>query len=101
LGATLIKSAVRAPDEKKRREDNFLMQVITMRKKTRSKYFGVYTQKYSTIASGATPIGSAGHAPDVDEDINFKIPRGELLHMHWNKLSTSLSKYQKFGIAIH
>jgi hypothetical protein len=28
-------------------------------------------KKLSTIASGATPIGRAGHAPDTDESINF------------------------------
>jgi hypothetical protein len=71
-----------------------------MRKQTRRKYFRVYTQKNSTIALGANPIGSAGRAPNADESINFKIPRGMLLHIHWSKLSTSLSKLQKFDIAI-
>jgi hypothetical protein len=64
------------------------------------KYFGVYTQKKSTIASGDTPIGSAGRAPDADEIIKFKIPKGDLLYIHWSKLSTSLSQHQKFDIAI-
>jgi hypothetical protein len=27
--------------------------------------------KYPTIASGATPIGSAGHAPDEDGNIGY------------------------------
>jgi hypothetical protein len=76
------------------------MQVMTMKEQTRSKYFGVYTRKNFTIASGATPIGSAGRAPDADESINFEIPRGKLLHIHWSKLSTSLSQHQKFDIAI-
>jgi hypothetical protein len=43
------------------------MQVMTMREQTRSKYFGVYTQKYFV-----------GRAPDADESINFEIPRGKL-----------------------
>jgi hypothetical protein len=29
-----------------------------------NSFFLVYTRKYSTIASGATTIGSAGRAPD-------------------------------------
>jgi hypothetical protein len=33
-------------------------------------------QKNLTIASGATPIGSAGHAPDEDETINFASKEG-------------------------
>jgi hypothetical protein len=40
-------------------------------------------EKNSTIASGVTPIGSAGRAPD--EDGNYRLRIGV-------KLSTSLSK---------
>jgi hypothetical protein len=32
--------------------------------KSRHNIFWAYTQNFSTIASGATPIGSAGRAPD-------------------------------------
>jgi hypothetical protein len=42
--------------------------------KTRSMYFGAYTQFFLTIASGATPIGSAGRAPD--DIVNFAIKKG-------------------------
>jgi hypothetical protein len=56
LGATLIGSAGRAPDEIERR---------SVLKKIR-QYLWAFTQKNSIIASGATPIGSTGHAPDED-----------------------------------
>jgi hypothetical protein len=37
-------------------------------RKSRSNYFLVYTRFFFTIASGATPIGSAGRAPDEITD---------------------------------
>jgi hypothetical protein len=49
---------------------------MTKKDKTRSKYFWAYTQKNSTIASGATPIGSAGRAPNEDEIYNFVSKEG-------------------------
>jgi hypothetical protein len=49
---------------------------MTKKDKTRSKYFWGYTQKNLTIASGATPIRSAGRTPDEDEIINFAIKKG-------------------------
>jgi hypothetical protein len=54
--------------------------------------FWAYTQKNSTIASRATPTGSAGRAPDEDEIINFAIKKGNYgvhigenyqLHCQW------------------
>jgi hypothetical protein len=96
-GATPIGSAGRAPDERKRRKGrNFLfMQVITRKEKTRSKYFLAYTQKISTIASGATPIGSAGRAPDEKEiinyaswKINYRTCIGENYQLHCPKINT-------------
>jgi hypothetical protein len=44
------------------------MQVVTRKDKTRSKYFPEF---FLTIASRATPIGSAGRAPDKNEVINY------------------------------
>jgi hypothetical protein len=38
-----------------------------------TQYFWAYTRKNSTIASGATPIGSAGRAPDEDEKCRLRM----------------------------
>jgi hypothetical protein len=51
------------PTKRKGEKTIFFMQVMMMKEHTRSKYFGVYTRKNSTIASGATPIVSAGVHP--------------------------------------
>jgi hypothetical protein len=70
-GATPIGSAGRAPDRKsisrerfrqKREEEEYLSKE-EMKKKN---FEPMIDYKYPTIASGATPIGSAGRAPDED-----------------------------------
>jgi hypothetical protein len=62
--------------KKKGKDFKLFVQVVTKKDKTRSKYFWAYTQKNSTIASGATPIGIAGRAPDEDEINNFASKEG-------------------------
>jgi hypothetical protein len=54
---------------KKRREDSSSANHIGKYRKRQYMeqaclYFGAYTRKNSAIASGATPIGSTGRAPD-------------------------------------
>jgi hypothetical protein len=54
--------------------------------------------KYLTIASGATPIGSAGRAPD-EEFLQEKRRRKFRVHCRWqtleNKLNISLSSGER------
>jgi hypothetical protein len=66
-GATPIRSAGRAPD----RKIYHLRKNLTTRRRRRKRWWRrklepMIDYKYPTIASGATPIGSAGHAPDED-----------------------------------
>jgi hypothetical protein len=44
---------------------------MTKVEKKRSKYFWAYTRIFLTIASGATPTGSASRSPDEGEITNF------------------------------
>jgi hypothetical protein len=51
------------------RKVKYLLQVV-LEKLKEEENFRAYAQiKYSTIASGTTPIGSASRAPDEDENI--------------------------------
>jgi hypothetical protein len=66
-GATSIGSVTRIPDEKKRKE--IFIQDMTMQGKQGANIFESIPEKvFSTIASGATPIGSAGRASDKIAD---------------------------------
>jgi hypothetical protein len=55
------------------------MQVISKNRRRRIT-LSLYSNKNSTIASGATPIGSAGRAPDEDGNIGFTIRVNYRLH---------------------
>jgi hypothetical protein len=48
--------------------------------KKKKKLLPMIDYKYSTIDSGATPIGSAGRAPDEDGNIGFTIRAKYRLH---------------------
>jgi hypothetical protein len=55
-------------DAQIKRKDEIYYIGYTARLK-KKKILSLYSNKKSTIALGATPIGSAGHAPDEDENI--------------------------------
>jgi hypothetical protein len=71
-GATPIGSAGRAPDRltifrknsKRRRRRRKRRRRRRRRRRRERKLESMIDYKYPTIASGATPIGSAGHIPD-------------------------------------
>jgi hypothetical protein len=73
-GATPIGSAGRAPDEKYIKKGKTFF-VYAGRNKERQdnqqRIFESIPKSFLTIASGATPIGSAGRAPDENEVINY------------------------------
>jgi hypothetical protein len=60
----------------------------------KEKFEPMIDYKYPTIASRATTIGSAGHAPDEDGNIGYYIEVKNRLHHRWqtpdNKLDVSL-----------
>jgi hypothetical protein len=65
-------------------------------------YLNLYSKKLSTIASGDTPIGSAGCAPDTDESINFKILRRRSYYTYIRvNYRLHYQKIMMFDIAIH
>jgi hypothetical protein len=51
----------------KRKDEIYYIGYAARLKK--KKILSLYSNKKSTIALGATPIGSAGRAPDEDENI--------------------------------
>jgi uncharacterized cupin superfamily protein len=62
----------------------------------------VYTQKYSTIASGATTIGRAGRAPDdiIKRAIMWRMKEGKFTWAYtWNMFSTIASGATPIGSA--
>jgi hypothetical protein len=74
-GATLIGSAGRAPDRKsisrekiRQEEEKIWARKIWWRK----KFEPMIDYKYPTIASGATPIGSADRAPNEEELLQWR-----------------------------
>jgi hypothetical protein len=72
-GATSIGSAGRAPNRKTilrknltKKDDEEEDLSKEKKKKKKKKLEPLIDYKYPTIASGATPIGSAGRAPDEE-----------------------------------
>jgi hypothetical protein len=69
-------------------------------KRRESNIFEPILKKLSTIASGATPIGSTGRAPDDDREyglltsriIDFVVDINSLLHSHREGSATSRTK---------
>jgi hypothetical protein len=64
----------------------------------------VYTQKYSTIASGATTIGSAGRAPDdiIKQAVMWRIKEEKFTWAYTgNMLSTIASRATPIGSVGH
>jgi hypothetical protein len=120
--ATPIGSADRAPDEKERRREKILKIVYAGHDEERQNKERVLLSLYPkkmTIASGASPIGSASRAPNEDEIINLAIKKGNygvhnganywlhcqqinirhwysLIHSHWEGFTSSQRKQPKY-----
>ena len=67
-GATPIGSAGRAPDRKRKVREGKKKFIYFLQEEANSEVYKFFEPipgcKHPTIASGATPIGSAGHAPN-------------------------------------